>query len=130
MKYKHFLLRPGTYIKEVIDPNWEAAIGTPPYPDYTSGSSTVGGAVPVVLAEVFGNTAFIDRTHLGSPLYTPDGGPWILPEREFTSLSKAGEEQALSRIIGGVHFRKACDEGLKSGRCIGNTVLARLDFGI
>lgn len=130
MKYKYFLLRPGTYIKEVIDPNWEAAIGTPPYPDYTSGSSTVGGAVPVVLAEIFGNVPFIDRTHLGSPLYTPDGGPWILPEREFVSLSKAGEEQALSRIIGGVHFRKACDEGLKSGRCIGNTVLARLDFGI
>ncbi len=130
MKYKYFLLRPGTYIKEVIDPNWEAAIGTPPYPDYTSGSSTVGGAVPVVLASIFSDNAFVDRTHLGSPLYTPDGGPWILPERTFSTLTKAGEEQAESRIIGGVHFRRACEQGLKSGRCIGNTILARLDFGI
>lgn len=130
MKYKYFLLRPVTYIREVIDPNWTPLIGTPPYPDYTSGSSTVGGAAPIVLSAVFGDISFIDRTHLGSPLYTPDGGPFILPQRFFPTFTKAGEEEALSRIIGGVHFRRACDEGLKAGRCVGNTVLARLDFGI
>ncbi|MDX2134554.1 MAG: vanadium-dependent haloperoxidase [Saprospiraceae bacterium] len=129
MKYKFFLLRPATYITETIDPNWTALVGTPPYPDYTSGSSTVGGAVPVVLSYIFGDIGFVDRTHVGSPLYTPDGGPFVLPERTFTSLSKAGEEQALSRILGGVHFRRACDLGLESGRCVGNTVLARLEFG-
>ncbi len=129
MKYKYFLLRPGTYIKEIIDPNWQAAIGHPPYPDYTSGSSTMGGAAPTILVSLFGDVPFTDRTHLGSPLYTPDGGPWILPERAFQSLTKAGEEQAESRIIGGVHFRRACSEALKSGRCVGNTILAKADFG-
>jgi PAP2 superfamily len=129
MKYKFNLMRPITYIREAIDPNWTPALGTPPYPDYVSGSSTIGGAAPVVLSSIMPDEAFVDNTHLGSPLYTPDGGPWILPERSFASLTKAGEEQALSRILGGVHFRRACDEGLKSGRCIGNTIVSTLDFG-
>ncbi len=128
-KYVYNLLRPVTYIREVIDPNYQTLVGTPPYPDYTSGSSTIGGAAPVVLKSIFGDTEFTDRTHLGSALYTPDGGPFILPERSFTSLTSAGEEQALSRILGGVHFRRACDLGLVSGRCVGNTILSRLDFG-
>lgn len=132
-KYVYYLLRPVTYIHEVMDPNWQPLVGTPPYPDYTSGSSTIGGAAPVVLTEIFGDIPFTDRTHLGSALYTPENpfpaAPYILPERTFPSLIKAGEEQALSRILGGVHFRRACDLGLVSGRCVGTTILNRLDFG-
>jgi hypothetical protein len=78
---------------------------------------------------IFDNRTFVDNTHLGSPLYTPDGGPFLLPERQFQSITKCGEAQAESRIVGGVHFRRACEQGLKSGRCIGNTILDRLDFG-
>jgi hypothetical protein len=129
LKYKFNLMRPATYLREQFDPSWNGLVGTPPYPDYTSGSSTIGGAAPVVLSNLFGNIAFVDKTHLGSPLYTPDGGPFILPERSFQSLVQAGEEQAESRIIGGVHFRRACTLGLDSGRCIGNTITSRLDFG-
>jgi hypothetical protein len=128
LKYKYNILRPITYIREQFDANYEPMLGTPPYPDYTSGSSTIGGAAPVVLASIFGNVGFVDKTHLGSPLYTPDGGPFILPERSFLSLSAAGEEQAESRIIGGVHFRRACALGLVSGRCVGNTIVSRLEF--
>ena len=128
-KYKYFLLRPVTYIREVIDPAWNPMIGTPPYPDYSSGSSTIGGAAPVVLSAVLGDVGFVDKTHLGSPLYTNDGGPFVLPERVFSSLTAAGEEQMLSRILGGVHYRRACEEGLKTGRCVGQTILERIDFG-
>lgn len=129
-KYKYFLLRPVTYIRERIDPAWNPMIDTPPYPDYTSGASVMGGAAPVVLRDIFGDTGFLDKTHLGSPLYTPDGGPFVLPERLFASLTAAGEEQMRSRIVGGVHFRRACEEGLKTGRCVGQTILARTDFGL
>lgn len=128
LKYKYFLMRPATYIREQIDPKWDPILGTPPYPDYTSGSSTIGGAAPIVLASVLGDGSFVDKTHLGSPLYTPEGGPFILPERNFPSLTRAGEEQAESRILGGVHFRRACNLGLNSGRCIGNSILARIRF--
>lgn len=129
-KYKYFLLRPVTYIREVIDPAWNPLIGTPPYPDYTSGSSVMGGAAPIVLREIFGEVGFVDKTHLGSPLYTHDGGPFVLPERVFSSFTAAGEEQMLSRILGGVHYRRACEEGLKTGRCVGQSILSRVDFGI
>lgn len=129
-KYKYFLLRPVTYIREQIDPAWSPLIGTPPYPDYISGSSVIGGAAPLVLIETFGDIGFVDKTHLGSPLYTADGGPFVLPERTFSSLTLAGEEQMRSRIIGGVHFRRACEEGLETGRCIAQAILSRLDFGI
>ncbi len=129
MKYKYNLLRPSTYIKEVFAASWEPLLSTPPYPDYISGASVIGGAAPVVLVSIFDDRTFVDNTHLGSPLYTPDGGPFLLPERQFESITICGEEQAESRIVGGVHFRRACEQGLKSGRCIGNTILDRLDFG-
>ena len=129
MKYKYNLMRPATYLKEQFDPNYEALLGTPPYPDYTSGSSAIGGAAPTVLIPLFGDRAFVDRTHVGSPLYTPDGGPFILPERAFSSITDCGLQQAESRIVGGVHFRRACSESLKMGRCVGGTIMNRLDFG-
>ena len=128
-KYKYNLLRPATYIKEQLNPAWEPLLSTPPYPDYLSSAATIGGAVPVVLVSVVEDRTFVDRTHVGSPLYTPDGGPFLLPERQFQSITQCGEEQAESRIVGGVHFRKACTEGLKSGRCVGKAILDHLNFG-
>ena len=129
VKYKYFLLRPVTYIRENIDPTWTPLINTPPYPDYTSGSSVMGGAGSTILIHAFGDIPFVDRTHLGSPLFTPDGGPFVLPERSFSSLTQAGEDAAYSRVIGGVHFRRACEEGSQSGRCIANMILSSTSFG-
>jgi len=128
-KYKYNLMRPITFIREQFDANWSGIIYTPPYPDYISVSAVMGGVAPIILIPVLGDVAFVDRTHLGSALYTPDGGPFILPERNFDSLTKAGEEQAFSRILGGVGFRRSCEMGLQSGRCIGTTILSRIDFG-
>ncbi|MBL7774949.1 MAG: hypothetical protein JNK89_03055, partial [Saprospiraceae bacterium] len=116
-------------IRENIDPNWVPLLNTPPYPDYNSGSSVMAGSASTVLIKAFGNVGFTDRTHLGSPLYTPDGGPFVLPERQFGALSQAAEDAAFSRVLGGVHFRRACEQGLESGRCIGNMILARTNFG-
>jgi hypothetical protein len=130
MKYKYFLQRPGTYIKEVIDHNWEAAIGTPPYPDFNSSSATMAGAASVTMISLFGDVPFLDVTNKGSALYTPEGGPFILPERQFASITQAALEEKQSRVYGGVNFPRACEMGYKAGQCIGNTVVARLDFGL
>lgn len=129
VKYKYFLLRPVTYIRENIDPTWVPLLNTPPYPDYSSGASVMSGAGSTVLIHLLGDAGFVDKTHLGSPLYTPDGGPFVLPERTFASLTQASEDAAYSRVIGGVHFRRAVEEGLESGRCIANTILTRVNFG-
>ncbi len=129
MKYKYNMLRPATYIKEQFNATWEPILSTPPSPDYVSVSAVLGGALPVVLVSELEDRTFVDRTHLGSALYTPDGGPFLLPERQFESITHCGEQMAESRVVGGVQFRRACEEGMNSGRCIGNIILNNLDFG-
>jgi PAP2 superfamily len=114
-KYQYDLLRPVTYIRRLMDPKWESAMTTPPFPEYPSGHSTQSGAAAAVLTQFFGeNFAFEDATH------TRDG----LPSRKFASFQAAAEEAALSRLYGGIHFRAAIERGLDQGKCIGKAVNA------
>ncbi|MFN0014128.1 MAG: vanadium-dependent haloperoxidase [Saprospiraceae bacterium] len=129
-KYKYFLQRPVTFIREQMDPTWTPLIHTPAHPSYTPCTSVLAGACPEMLIEVLGDIGFVDRTQLGSPLFTPEGGPFVLPERTFGSLTLAGNEAALSPLHAGTAFRLGCEEGQKTGKCIATTILARLDFGI
>lgn len=130
-KYKYNLLRPVTYIREVLgQPNFKPLLYTPPYPEYVSAAATMGGAASTALISLFGDIAFTDESQLGSPLYTPDGGPFLLPKRSFSSVSNAGEEAAYSRLAGGVNFPRGANLGLEAGRCVGQSVVAKLNFGL
>jgi hypothetical protein len=40
--------------------------------------------------------------------------------RSYTSFSQAADENGLSRILVGIHFRKAVTEGIEHGRKIAN----------
>ena len=42
--------------------------------------------------------------------------------RSFSSFWQAAEENALSRVLVGIHFRNATEEGLKQGRKIAHHV--------
>ena len=130
-KYKYNLLRPITFVRETIAPDWIPAINTPPSPSYISSSAAIGGAVSEVLKSYFGDLKFTDRTNFGSAIYTPDepGVPKVLPEREFASFTKASDEAAESRIFGGVDFRRSAKMGLEAGHCVGQTILGKIDFG-
>jgi hypothetical protein len=109
-KFEYDLVRPVTYIRRVIDPNWETALITPPFPEYPSGHSTQSGAAATVLTALYGSAyAFSDATH-------EDDG---LAVRDYTSFWDAAEEAGLSRLYGGIHFRAAIERGLDQGRCIG-----------
>ena len=109
-KYIYNLVRPITYIRQVIDPKWEPILNTPPFPEYPSGHSTVSGAMDAVLTAFFGeNYAFEDKT--GSP----DGRN----PRNYKSFHQAAEEAGISRLYGGIHFQSAIVDGLEQGRCIG-----------
>jgi hypothetical protein len=114
-KYKYDLVRPVTYIRRVIDPNWETLINTPPFPEYTSGHSVASGAAATVLTAFFGeNFAFDDDTG------NPDG----LPARSFSSFWEAADQAGISRLYGGIHYRAAIERGLDQGRCIGAHAVA------
>lgn len=122
-KYKYSVVRPLTYIQQVIDPAWNNPdltdpVTTPPFPEYTSGHSVQSGATAIVLSALFGaDYAITDHTqdHRG-----------FLP-RSFNSFTALAQEAAISRLYGGIHYRSSIEAGLIQGRCIGEQVLA-LEF--
>ena len=44
LKYQVNLLRPVTYIQRYIDPKWQTALLTPPFPEYASGHAIQSAA--------------------------------------------------------------------------------------
>ncbi len=114
-KYEYDLLRPVTYIKKVIDKDWEPHLITPPFPEYPSGHSTQSGAAAVVMTQFFGeNFAFEDNTHVREKF----------KGRPFNNFWDAANEAGISRLYGGIHFRAAVERGLDQGRCVGAAVNA------
>jgi len=112
-KYRYLLLRPVTYLRRLVDPDWLPPLVTPPFPEYPSGHSVQSGAAFQVLTDLFGDDySFVDHTH----------DTRGLPPRAFGSFLEAAEEAALSRLYGGIHFRAAIVNGVEQGRQIGRSV--------
>ena len=116
-KYQYSLIRPRTYIRRVMDANWEPLIPTPPFPEYPSGHSGISAAAAEVLSTVFGDSvAFRDSTGLtiGSAI------------REFASFREAAHEAGVSRLYGGIHFQYGNLGGRAVGECVGARTMERL----
>lgn len=112
-KYKYNLLRPVTYIRKLIDPNWLSFIPTPPHPEYPAAHAQVTGAVMQAAARVLGNNvAFIDHS------YDFRG----YPSRSYKSLFAAGEDAGISRLYGGIHYLPSINIGLAQAKEIGNRI--------
>ena len=116
-KYRSSLIRPETIINMHIDEDWVPLLQTPPFPEYTSGHSVVSSAAAVTLTDLYGeNFNFMDTTEV----------EYGLPAREFASFIQASEEAAESRLLGGIHYRPAIDNGIDQGRSVGNLMLDRV----
>lgn len=114
-KYNYSLLRPVTYIQKNIDASWTPLITTPPFPEYTSGHSSVSGATSEVLTYFFGsNRNFTDYTN----------AEYGLPSRSFNNFYHAAEEAASSRLYGGIHYRSGNEKGISCGKQIGRNIVA------
>jgi hypothetical protein len=103
----------------VGDPTWTPLQQNYPTPSYPSGHSTAGGAASQVLEEFFGTDNIGFRV---CSLTLPPGQRCTDPSpvlRSYASFSQAAEENALSRILVGLHFRNDTEEGVKFGRKIG-----------
>jgi hypothetical protein len=117
-KYRTNLIRPETYINRFVSPNWEPALQTPPFPEYTSGHSVISTASSVILTHLYGeNFAFEDSTELY----------YNLPVRSFKSFQDAASEAAISRFYGGIHYMPAISNGVDQGRKVGEFVLAHIN---
>jgi PAP2 superfamily len=112
-KYRSVLIRPENYINQYIDENWLPLLQTPPFPEHTSGHSTISGCAATALTVVFGdNFAFTDSTEV----------EYGMTARSFTSFQQAADEASISRVYGGIHYRPAVDIGIATGRKLGEFV--------
>jgi hypothetical protein len=108
------------------DATWTPLVTTPPIPDYDSAHAVQGGAGATVLKRFFGTD------HIGFAtccLTLPAGSTCAdaLPvARRYATFSEAAEENGLSRIFVGFHFRKAVEEGIEHGRRIGDEAVDRV----
>jgi hypothetical protein len=116
-KYRTEKIRPETVINADMDPKWMPFLQTPPFPEYTSGHSTISAASAEALTACFGdNVAFTDSTE-----FKYDHGV-----RKFTSFREAAKESSISRVYGGIHYLSGCDEGNKAGTKLGQYIAGKL----
>jgi hypothetical protein len=94
VKYQHNLVRPVTYIKQLIDPAWNSYLITPPYPEYPSGLAGVYTPFMRILTRTFGDIPVTDNTYIWN-----GSAP-----RQYASFTKLSEEAAISRLYGGIHY--------------------------
>lgn len=117
IKYKWNYIRPVTVINEYIEKTWSPLLQTPPFPEYTSGHSTITGCAATVLTKVFGdNFAFTDTSDLR----------YIGMQRDFKSFLQAADECSISRLYGGIHYRQTVDRSTLLGRQLGEFIIRRL----
>lgn len=116
-KYRSEKIRPETVINAEVDTDWQPYLQTPPFPEYTSGHSTISAASAEALTYVLGdNIAFTDSTE-----FIYDHGV-----RSFTSFRQAATECSYSRMYGGIHYRSGCEEGQAAGIKIGQYVVNKV----
>ncbi len=115
-KYQFNTIRPRTYIRRVIDPDWEPLIPTPPFPEYPAGHSTQSLAAAAAIISMLGDLPFEDSTGLAI-------GAGV---GRFKAFSEAALEAGESRIYGGIHFESGNAAGRSIGECIGRKTAERL----
>lgn len=107
-KYQYSLVRPITYIRNVMGhTTWNSFITTPAHPEYSSGHSALSSGAAGAMTEIFGNVGSITDHTYDYMGFAP---------RTYTSLMAIAEEAAVSRLYGGIHYKKSLDVGLMEGK--------------
>lgn len=106
-KFIYGLWRPVTAIRRadedlnaatVADPTWTPLLATPPYPSHASNQTCVGTGAARSLARAFGrDDVSFSVTWIGT-----SGNPNVT--RHYGSFSELAQQQARSRVYGGIHF--------------------------
>jgi PAP2 superfamily protein len=108
----------------VPEGTWEPAFATPPVPDYPSAHSAAGGAAAEVIDAMIGRNRPFTHVSTTGPISGVPGAD----TRSFSNVQNAAVENAYSRMLVGIHFRRACTVGLAQGRDIGHYVVEHADF--
>jgi hypothetical protein len=127
-KFVYGLWRPVTAIQRADedqnpltapDPAWLSLIPTPPYPAYAGNMSCVAASAAEVLKNALGgDEAAITFTWRG---VAPNGDV----TRTYSSFSQLAEEEARSRIYGGIHFEFDTQASVSVCPKVGDFLFAR-----
>ncbi len=119
-KYQYNQERPIRYIREVLGyPLWNPLFGTPAFPDFPSGHSTIAGAFEGMLNDLFG-----EHYHFTNHSYDYLG----MAPRSFNSFRELTEDISNSRVFAGIHYTISCERGAKMGRKIAWNIDRKLKF--
>ena len=102
-----------------VDATWTPLVQTPPIPDHDSGHSVQGGVAAEVLRRFFGDQTSFEACSMTLPAGSRCTDK-LSVTRSYTSFTQASEENGLSRILVGFHFRNAVEQGIKHGTRIGD----------
>jgi hypothetical protein len=126
-KYHYNTWRPRTAIKyssnlvqrasTATSVDWTPLIAEPMHPEYPCAHCGIGGAGAAIMEHLFGFAPFHFQVSTGALQGL---------ERPFESFREYAEEEANSRLYGGVHFRWSNVVGEAVGRQIGTQVISRL----
>lgn len=94
---------------------WTSLLPTPPYSDYVSGHAGLTGPMAQVIRRLLGNDTPL-------VLHSYNTGT----DRAYATISAIEADAKESRIWGGLHFRRAMDDGYSIAHRTANAVLARL----
>jgi hypothetical protein len=87
-------LNPGT----VADPAWTSLLVTPPYPGHAGNMSCIGASAATALAKALGTDAVQFSVTWGGVAPNAD------VTRKYVSFWQLADEEARSRVYGGIHF--------------------------
>jgi hypothetical protein len=117
----------------VRDQDWSSllssinGIQSPPFPDFLSGHSAMGGTFASVMTHFFGNGVDFEATSEELPGVVRDFDGFVDQGGVVrNSFYEAGYEDAISRVYGGVHIREACEDSFGVGLNVGAAVVQNL----
>lgn len=117
----------------VRDQSWQSLLSSingvqsPPFPDFLSGHSAMGGTFASVMTHFFGNGVDFEATSEELPGVVRDFDGFVDQGGVVrNSFYEAGYEDAISRVYGGVHIREACEDSFGVGLNVGAAVVQTL----
>jgi hypothetical protein len=121
-KYIYEQARPINTVQELLDPDWQPLLDTPPFPDYISGHSTFAGAAATVLENFFGEDISFEVSSQELPGVTR----YFSSSGDTSSFDQLAFEDSISRVYGGVHYLSSTTEGVETGNEIAQYVVDNL----
>ena len=130
-KRRYDAVRPITAIRHLLRRHeWNTYIPTPPFPEHVSGHSTFSKAAAIILKNFTGSDEFdaVGVLEKGASVIEPGKPDEDIELPVWKTFTAAAEQAGLSRMYGGIHFRRGNEDGLRLGEQVGNQVWEKALF--